>query len=305
MSFAESRRKLKPWMLPIAMVSGVVFHDAIGWLSPLSPALIFVMLLLTYSRLSVRDFRGGGFIGWLLAAQIGGAIAAYMLLSRVSEVLAQGAFICVICPTATAAPVVTGMLGGSVPRVATYSLFSNLAVAAVLPPLLSWINPGADVPFADTLTKICLTVLPLISGPLIVSALMAHTVPSLRQTLARHQALSFYIWAFSLIIVVGNAVSFVMREPAEAAVLMSALCVVSLLACVIQFAVGRAIGRRYGDPVSGSQSLGQKNTVLAVWLALSYLHPLASVAPAAYIAWHNLFNSLQIYLHDRRREQSA
>ena len=287
------------------MASGVVFHDAIGWLSPLSPALIFVMLLLTYSRLSVRDFRGGGFIGWLLAAQIGGAIAAYMLLSRVSEVLAQGAFICVICPTATAAPVVTGMLGGSVPRVATYSLFSNLAVAAVLPPLLSWINPGADVPFADTLTKICLTVLPLISGPLIVSALMAHTVPSLRQTLARHQALSFYIWAFSLIIVVGNAVSFVMREPAEAAVLMSALCAVSLLACVIQFAVGRAIGRRYGDPVSGSQSLGQKNTVLAVWLALSYLHPLASVAPAAYIAWHNLFNSLQIYLHDRRREQSA
>jgi len=264
-----------------------------------------VMLLLTYSRLSVRDFRGGGFIGWLLAAQIGGAIAAYMLLSRVSEVLAQGAFICVICPTATAAPVVTGMLGGSVPRVATYSLFSNLAVAAVLPPLLSWINPGADVPFADTLTKICLTVLPLISGPLIVSALMAHTVPSLRQTLARHQALSFYIWAFSLIIVVGNAVSFVMREPAEAAVLMSALCAVSLLACVIQFAVGRAIGRRYGDPVSGSQSLGQKNTVLAVWLALSYLHPLASVAPAAYIAWHNLFNSLQIYLHDGRREQSA
>ena len=104
---------------------------------------------------------------------------------------------------------------------------------------------------------------------------------------------------------VGNAVSFVMREPAEAAVLMSALCAVSLLACVIQFAVGRAIGRRYGDPVSGSQSLGQKNTVLAVWLALSYLHPLASVAPAAYIAWHNLFNSLQIYLHDRRREQSA
>ena len=283
----------------------MVFHDAIGWLSPLSPALIFVMLLLTYSRLSVRDFRGGGFIGWLLAAQIGGAIAAYMLLSRVSEVLAQGAFICVICPTATAAPVVTGMLGGSVPRVATYSLFSNLAVAAVLPPLLSWINPGADVPFADTLTKICLTVLPLISGPLIVSALMAHTVPSLRQTLARHQALSFYIWAFSLIIVVGNAVSFVMREPAEAAVLMSALCVVSLLACVIQFAVGRAIGRRYGDPVSGSQSLGQKNTVLAVWLALSYLHPLASVAPAAYIVWHNLFNSLQIYLHHRRREQSA
>ena len=68
-----------------------------------------------------------------------GAIAAYMLLSRVSE-LAQGAFICVrICPTATAAPVVTGMLGGSVPRVATHRC-SATGGGRGASPLPSWIN---------------------------------------------------------------------------------------------------------------------------------------------------------------------
>ena len=81
---------------------------------------------------------------------------------------------------------------------------------------------------------------------------------SLRQTLARHQALSFYIWAFSLIIVVGNAVSFVMREPAEAAVLHVSTVRGVAAGMRDPVSVGRAIGRRYGDPVSGSQSLGAR-----------------------------------------------
>ena len=38
----------------------------------------------------------------------------------------------------------------------------------------------------------------------------------------------------------------------------------------------------------------QKNTVLAVWLALAYMNPIASIAPAAYIACQNIVNSWQI-----------
>lgn len=291
--------RLKPFMLPIAMVIGMVFHQWIGYLSPLSPALIFIMLLITYSRLQKSDFHIGGFIWWLLAAQIGGAIALFFLLRPlVGELAAQGVFVCVICPTATAAPVVTGMLGGSVARVATYSLFSNLSVALILPPLLSWINPEAEVGFAMTLGRIALSVLPLIIGPLIVSALMEVTVPKARRALSRHQSLAFYVWAFSLIIVVGNAVSFVMKEPPEAIPEMLLLAALSLVACLAQFGIGRKIGHRYGDAVSGSQSLGQKNTVLAIWLALSFLNPIVSVAPAAYIVWHNSVNSWQL---SRRR----
>ena len=56
--------------------------------------------------------------------------------------------------------------------------------------------------------------------------------------------------------------------------------------------------------ISGAQSLGQKNTVLAVWLALNYLNPLVSAAPAAYVAWHNIVNSWQIYLHERQKQKS-
>ena len=105
-------------MLPIAMLTGVLFHESIGHLAFLSRYLIFVMLLITYCRLDISDFKVGKYIWLLLAAQVGGAAAVYLLLRPVDEIVAQGAFICVFCPTATAAPVITGMLGGSVGRVA-------------------------------------------------------------------------------------------------------------------------------------------------------------------------------------------
>ncbi|MDE7388657.1 MAG: transporter [Muribaculaceae bacterium] len=299
MNTAIFRQRLKPLMLPLAMLLGLLLHNWIGYLAPLSPALIFIMLLITFSRLTVADFHIGGFIWWLLAAQVGGAVALYAVLRPlVGEIPAQGVFVCVICPTATAAPVVTGMLGGSVGRVATYSLVSNLAVALTLPPLLSWMNPVADVSFGATLGRIAQSVLPLIIGPLIVSAAMARTVPRLRAELGRRQDWAFYVWAFSLLIVVGNAVSFVIREPRSEWSHMAALAALSLVACLAQFWIGRRIGRRYGDAISGSQSLGQKNTVLAIWVALSFLNPVVSVAPAAYIVWHNTVNSWQL---SRRR----
>ena len=50
--------------------------------------------------------------------------------------------------------------------------------------------------------------------------------------------------------------------------------------------------------VSCAQSLMQKNTVLAIWLAMAYMTPLASVVPAAYIAWQNILNSWQLFRHE-------
>ena len=78
---------------------------------------------------------------------------------------------------------------------------------------------------------------------------------------------------------------------------MIALGVLAGVACIAQFAIGRRLGRRFGDRVAGAQGLGQKNTVLAVWMATTYLNPITSIAPAAYIAWQNTINSIQIYRH--------
>lgn len=296
---AELRNRLKPWILPIAMVGGMVFHNVMGYLAPFSPWLIFVMLLITYCKVNLREFRLTSLSGWLILIQLGGSLALYLALLPFNREVAQGAFICVFCPTATAAPVITGMLGGSVPRLATFSLVSNFAVAILAPILFTWMNPEAAIGFVDTTMIISLKVVPLILGPLAVALLLRVTVPKVHGAIASHQSLSFYIWAVSLFIVVGTAMSYIINHHDNVAV-MSAIACVSLIVCCLQFYVGRIIGRRCGDKIAGAQGLGQKNTVLAIWMALTFLHPITSIGPAAYVAWQNTINSLQLYFHARK-----
>lgn len=286
------------------MIIGLVFHEYIHYLAFLSRYLIFVMLLITYCRVKISDFHTGPYIWWLLAVQILGAFAVYLAIEPFNPELACGAFICIFCPTATAAPVITGMLGGSISKVATYSLFSHVAVALLAPPLLSYMEPDAAITFADSLLSISRSVLPLILGPLALAFLMQRFVPKVHSRIADHQGLSFYIWALALIIVVGNSVSFLLRQPADKIPDIIMLGAISLVICLLLFYTGRKIGGAYGDRISGAQSLGQKNTVLAIWLALTYLDPIVSAAPAAYVAWHNTVNSYQIYLHERKSSES-
>ncbi|MGM9826923.1 MAG: bile acid:sodium symporter family protein [Muribaculaceae bacterium] len=293
MKIALIQSRLKPWMLPIAMVVGVFCHNVIDAVAGLAPVLIFVMLLITFCKIEFRQFHITAMTWWLLGVQILGSVAAYFALLPVNPVLAQGAFICIFCPTATAAPVITAMLGGSIQRLVTYSLVSNAVVAATAPMLFTMM--GGDVGFMESTVTIAAKVLPLILGPLAVAILLKHTVPGVHRVLAQKQGISFYIWALSLIIVVGRAVSFMLKEPADCIPLMIALAAISLIVCGIQFIIGRRIGARFGDKIAGAQGLGQKNTVLAIWMAIAYLNPIASVAPAAYVAWQNIINSTQIY----------
>lgn len=299
MKMSVLRQRLKPWMLPIAMAAGMVFHDFMGRIEFLAPYLIFIMLFITFCRVKPREFRVTSLSWSLLTVQVLGAVAVYLCILPFSADIAQGTFICIFCPTATAAPVITGMLGGSVPRLATFSIISNITVAILAPILFTLMGTGADIPFADALMTISAKVMPLIILPLLLALLTLRFAPKVHKAVAERQAISFYIWAVSLFIVVGRAVSFVMDEPAEAIPEMILLAIFSGIVCCGQFWIGRKIGRRCGDRIAGAQGLGQKNTVLAIWMALTYLHPIASVAPAAYVAWQNTINSAQLYFKAR------
>ncbi|WP_300934627.1 transporter [uncultured Muribaculum sp.] len=300
MNASEIRFRLKPLMLPVAMLLGVLFHNYMGYVAFISPYLIFMMLLVTYCKINPGSFVVNRFVWSLLSVQVLGAAAVYVLILPAGAELAQGAFICVFCPTATAAPVVTGMLGGSVGLLASYSIVSNAAVAVLAPVLFSFMGIGVEMPVREAMTAIGAKVFPLILAPLALAFLMKVFLPKLHGSVARHQSLSFYMWAFALIIVVGNAVSFIISEPVGKVPLMLAIAAVSLFTCCAQFAIGRIIGGRFGNKISGAQGLGQKNTVLAIWMALTYLDPVASVGPASYVAWQNIINSIQLYLKTKR-----
>ena len=95
----------------------------------------------------------------------------------------------------------------------------------------------------------------------------------------------------------GKTTHFIIESGTEHIKTEILLAVSALVICIVQFTLGHWLGRRYGDESAGGQALGQKNTVLAIWLAQSFLNPLACIAPTAYIVWQNIVNSYQIYKH--------
>lgn len=290
------RQKLKPWVLPLAMVFGVLFHNAIDALQVMVPYLIFTMLFITFCRIRPSDLRLTSMIWRLLAVQTVGSVVLFAVLRPFNLPFAQAAFICVFCPTATAAPVVTGMLGGSIARVAAYSIVSNLTVAVSAPFLFVWVGGSdAGMPFFEEFTLIAMKVAPMILLPLLCAFALYYFARPLHDAVDRYQGVSFYLWAVSLLLVVGKSVSFILQEPASKVPLMLAIAAAAGCLCVMQFISGRKIGRACGDPVSAAQGLGQKNTVLAIWMALTYFDPLSSIGPAAYIVWQNAINSGQLY----------
>ena len=71
--------------------------------------------------------------------------------------------------------------------------------------------------------------------------------------------------------------------------------------CIVQFSVGRRLGRRYGDRIGGGQLLGQKNSGFGIWMANTFLSPLSSVFLAFYSVYQNLFNAWQLARMKKRQ----
>ncbi len=293
-------RHIRTYALPIAMLAGVLSHNFVGHIAFLTPYLLFVMLLVAYCKLSLCTLRLSPMYYPMIVIQVVLCWAVYGILYAVDPVVAEGAFICIFCPTATSAPVVASMLGGNLSMLVSYSLLSNLAVAIFSPVFFSFVGVHTNMEFVDSLWMICRQVLPLLLLPLLISYVLERYFPHIRSAIQKRQNISFYLWTVALYIVVGQSVNFVIEQPLSYLGKELMLAFVALLCCVGQFISGRKIGKKYGDAVSGAQGLGQKNTVLAIWLALNYLHPVASIAPASYVIWQNIINSAQLMYKERK-----
>ncbi len=293
---------LEKYLLPIAMVLGIVFHKQLSILSPILPFLIALMLFISYCRVSMSDIRLTKFHYILLAIQYLGSAAIYLLLRPINEILAQAAMICVLTSTATSAPVVAGLLGGSISVTAAYSIISNLSIALIGPVFLSFIGQSEkNVSLTSSFWYIFISVKPILILPFIIALAVQKVAPVVHKKIQSAQIISFYIWAAALTIVIGNITQYIVLQADGNYTLEIIIASTSLVICLLQFYFGRKIGRKFGRTVAGGQGLGQKNTVLAIWLTQTYLNPLATLGPGAYVLWQNLVNSWQIWNHAQKK----
>jgi len=99
----------------------------------------------------------------------------------------------------------------------------------------------------------------------------------------------------ALCVVTGRTVVFILNQNGNSHITEILVAIGALVVCVSQFVVGRGIGKHYDDTVAGGQGLGQKNTILAIWMAQMYLNPIASIGPGSYVLWQNIVNSYQVW----------
>ncbi len=306
-------RFLKNWTLPVAMVTGALgyfFLANVSFVTPakpcinsliafLTPALIFAQLLLTFCKVEVRDLKPKTWHGWLLLFQMVSCLMVAVLLvcfpmGETYREVFEGAMVCLICPTATAAAVITGKLGGSAASLTTYTLLSNLLAAVAVPLVFPLVEPHEGLTFFAAFLKILGKVFPLLLCPFFTAWLLRAFVPKVHQWLLGFHDAAFYLWAVALAIVSGQTVRSLVNSDASAFVEVL-IAFAGLVACCLQFFLGKRIGGHYGERISGGQALGQKNTVLAIWMAYTYLNPLSSVGPGSYVLWQNIINSWQLW----------
>lgn len=286
---------IKNWMLPIAMGLGALFYPFFGRLAFFTPYLIFSMLLVTFCKISFRNMKIHPLHIWLLLIQLVGCIVIYGLIRWISSVVSEGALICLLAPTATSAAVITGMLGGDIAFLTTYTLLSSVGVAVAAPIIFAFLGTHQDMAFLSSFFYICKQVIPLLILPLFVAWLLQRFIPIIHRKIVSARQLGFYLWAVALAIVTGKTIAFLAQQQNPDYINEILLAIISLIVCVGQFLTGRILGKRYGDTISAQQGLGQKNTILAIWMAQVYLSPISSIAPAAYVLWQNIINSYQLW----------
>ncbi len=305
-------RFLKNWTLPIAMVIGTLSYYAfayfpylyplkgcvLSFVSRLTPVLIFTMLFITFCRVSVRDLRPHLWHLWLILIQVVCcllfAVVAYFVPNDPLNVVFQSGMVCFICPTATAAAVVTMKLGGNAPGLVTYTVLSNVIASLVVPIVFPLVYSHVDCSFGKSCVVILSRVFPLLICPLIASVMIKVCWPSIHKKISDLHPLTFYLWAIALAIVVAQTIRSIANSKTDVYTLLY-ICAISLSICLLQFFLGKRIGGIYGNRISGGQALGQKNTIFAIWLSYTYLNPLASLGPGAYVLWQNIINSWQLW----------
>ena len=303
---------LKKWTLPSGLIIGSTVYllfsriaplqpigDAVGpLLVKLLPVLIFVMLYITFCKIQTGDLRPRAwhFILQAIRILLSGLLVLAILhtTNPMTKLVLEGAFVCVICPTAAAAPVITERLGGSIASLTIYTILANVVTSIIIPLFFPMVEKSTEITFLTAFNMILRRITFVLIIPLCLAMLTRKFLPNVATRIKETKNLAFYIWGFNLSIIMGLTIRNILSTQIYGTVL-ALLLLLPLVISILLFSIGKAVGYRYGDSISAGQAFGQENTVVGIWLTIAFLNPIASIAPCAYVVWQNLINAWQLW----------
>lgn len=314
-------KKARENALITSMIVGVIGYEIFAhteWLYPISecmgplmpeflPIGLFLLLYFTFCKIKISELRPHTwhFVIQLVRTCLAACMVGLIMMTGDSnpnlKLVLEGMFICFICPTASAVVVIVEKLGGSIGSLTMFTMIANVVTMIIIPLFFPLVERDANITFAMASLMLLRNVFVVLVVPLALALLSRRFLPRWVEFVNGYKNLGFYIWCVNLSIVTGVTVRNISHSTVSGWVLWL-LLITPLFVCLLQFVLGKAIGHHWNDSISAGQALGQKNTVVGIWLTLTFLNPLAAVAPGAYVLWQNLVNGWQLWYKQKYGE---
>ena len=310
-------RFLKDWTLPVAIAVGAVSYltfyyvpqlDAVGdtlgdVVDAIFPWMVFSTLFSTFCRIDFHQMRPHRWhIGVIATLLVLIALNVWLIMcvegNLWQKLLLESLLTCIIGPAATAAPVVTAKIGGNINTMTAFVVLSSFVSSLTIPAVFPLLERGAGLDFWSAFLIILQKLAIVLILPLVLGWFMQHFAKKICAWIVSIPDLSFYLWAAQLSVTSGVTVRNIVHSEAGLSLLLM-IALLSLVLCFVLFVIGRIVGRRFGDEINGGQASFQKNTALSIWVAYTYLNPMASVGAGCYVLWQNIINSLELWQYRR------
>lgn len=296
-------QQLRSVSMVLAFAVGGVFHEQlapfIGWL----PFGIAIMLSITFIGLDVRQLKPVRMhFRLLLAIQATGLFFWGVARAAGFPIMAESLYYCAAAPIASASPIIVNLLRGNVGFSTTAMVLSQVVFAIVTPLILPFVVDVPDMSYRELCFVVAQQIFTVLGIPAVIAVALRVVYPPCRAWAPKLKDISLGIWVLNLVVISASGIQRIIAggySLHEMWPLMLGAAVVCLF--------GFTAGYRLGSPNlkrECSQGLGQKNTVLTLYMASqSYASPLAYIGPVFYVFCHNMANAIQLTLADRERHK--
>ncbi len=227
----------------------------------------------------------------VLLLNIGLPLLLFYLIRPISSTVASAAFVIASAPTAAGAPVIALLMKRKVGFVTASVILTSPVMALVIPftlPLVLTVEGNINA------LEVLMPVAQVVFIPLILAQLVRNFSVLLSAWFRKFSGLPYYLFLSNVFIASANASNYILNDEQTAWYEFLHIAFGIGLVCLLQFKIGEWIGGRTLFLENGL-ALGRKNTMFALWVALTFIDPITGLGPIFYIVFHNAYNSWQIY----------